>query len=227
MEPITHDPAAKSKRRWQGTAWIASGILLGVFAGVLAQPADVAVAVLSAALVVTTAFYAVRTSQTVEEMRLSRSDLIRAREEDIRPRLRPVILPGITEFDDLRVGITNAGRGHAFDVDVEVCVEPPRRTFPIDSSKGHSHQNPGPRKWKWGFVENGSTWLVKDPIITPGGTSPRVRDFDKHWEHLWLGGTCRDGAGRLVEIDERVELGKADHHRYFVHPYQPPNREGQ
>lgn len=218
MEPL---PPRNHRQKRIHSVWIVVTVVVAVMAGAVAPETDRVIAVLTALLAMTTAFYAVRTAATVEEMRKARLDAEFARRAEIRPRLRPVIMPGVTDFEDLQVGITNAGRGHAFDVDLEICVEPPRRVFPIDSSKGHSHENPGPRKWAWGFVDAGSTWIVREPILTPGGHPPRVRDLERTFTHLWLGGTCRDVEGRMIEVDERLELHHADHHSFHVRPYLP------
>jgi hypothetical protein len=84
---------------------------------------------LTAALVGATIYYALQTRQTVEQTRQTVEQMKAARAAQVLPRLVPTLskLPAA----NVLLEILNAGPGPAFNVDVELILEPngePRRS---------------------------------------------------------------------------------------------------
>jgi hypothetical protein len=152
-------------------------LLFGLFA-----PSDLIIAGLTLALVVITAYYALQTRQTVEEMR-------RARGIAVLPRL--VISIKVLGAGNGWPQITNVGPGAAIDVDARMTLEPSGPDVPWQShviAPDEAHEL---------FVPNADK---------PGQTFYRIDELTSRWTHLHLVATYRDALGGIHRTDERVEI---------------------
>lgn len=141
--------------------------------------ADVAIVVLTAALVLVTAYYAWQNRQMVQEMRAARA-------VSILPKVVvrwTYVGPGVG-FPH----ITNVGVGAALDVNVELSFEP-----------GGGFK----RRWRAAVLTpgDGSDFLLR----APGGFAS-LDDLTTAHETMHLVGTCRDALGAEHTIDESIEI---------------------
>lgn len=141
--------------------------------------ADIAIIVLTAALVLVTAYYAWQNRQMVQEMRAARA-------VSILPKVVvrwTYVGPGVG-FPH----ITNVGVGAALDVDVELAFEP-----------GGGFK----RRWRSAVLTpgDGSDFLLR----TPGGFAS-LDELTQTHETMHLSGSCRDALGNEHTINETVEI---------------------
>jgi hypothetical protein len=174
-------------------------IPLATFIDYLDRHSGAFIALLTAVLVVVTAYYAIQTYRTVSEMK-------RARRESIRPKLA-------LNFHRLgptamSVVIHNAGPGIAYDVNIKLRFEP------LDEATG-VHEQP----WRHNVLGSGQ----RHDFLPPGGLNDNLNTLPATYARIRLLGTMKDSEGREYAVDEtfadlaawRQMLGDA-HQRYVI-----------
>lgn len=143
---------------------------------------DWVLSILTGALVLVTAYYAVQTRGTVNEMKAARS-------AQILPRLVPTLakLPGGQVF----LRIINAGTGPAFNVDVNLFL----------------HPNGEPIRYVVPVMSPGEYQDFQAPGNQPGSTEVRLAAIAAVHETLRLTGECFDALRVRQMVDEAVDLG--------------------
>lgn len=139
------------------------------------------VLILTAVLVLVTGYYAWQTRQTVNEMKSARAT-------QVMPRLVPTLakLPGA----QVLLRVVNAGAGPAFNVDVELLLEPdgePIRYIAPVMSPGEYQDFFAPGKG-------------------PGGSEIQLAAISSVWQTLRLRGACSDALGNAHSMDESLDL---------------------
>jgi hypothetical protein len=163
--------------------WVFSLVLGAVIVilAVVVSPSDQrAIIGLSGALVLVTMWYARQTQEMVREMQAARTALV-------QPKLAPTIGRGAGQV--LMPKVVSVGSGPAFNVDIEVRLEP----------------NGPSTRYATGVWRPG---LAQGLILTEQATQTHVLDEQalEKYQELRVTGTCRDALGNPVQVDEAMDL---------------------
>jgi hypothetical protein len=170
----------------------------------LADPLDfldehqgAAAALLTAALVLVTIYYALQNRQMVIEMRRSRDLAILPKLALDFHRLGPTAVT---------VAIKNVGPGAALDIDISMIWEPLAAGERID------------RRWRRNVLAPGE----QADFMPPGTLNGNINSLPAHYQRIRLKGVMVDAAGKKQNVDEVFdELPKwrevlSDAHQRFV-----------
>jgi hypothetical protein len=156
-------------------------VAVGSFFGSLDKHQGAAVALMTAALVLVTAFYAVQNYRMVAEMQRSRGLAILPKLAVEFHRLGPTAMT---------VAIKNVGPGAALAVDVRLMYDP------LD------HEQFGPQvRWRRSVLAPGE----QSDFMPPGGVNDSVNTLPNTYRSIRLVGSMLDAAGNRHNVEERLE----------------------
>lgn len=142
------------------------------------------VTVLTAALVLITAYYAVQNQRMVKEMRASR-------ELSVLPKLHLDLRP-LERSPAAVVAITNVGQGPAIDVDVALVFEPIEKDAPAPE-----------RHWRTGVLAPGEVQLVVPPHAGEGVM--HFEELGRQYRTVRLTGTLVDSLGVRRPVHDEIQ----------------------
>ncbi len=162
-------------------------------------------ALFTLALVVVTGRYAEQTRLMVGEMRESRKEARRSREQSVLPKLALSLEYRGPTF--ALIVVKNVGPGAALDADIELAFEP---------REGSSYERDG-RPWRTNLIGPGEEHWFFPP--RPGGETLYVEGLAAGFERITLNGTVRDALAVEHRVDEHFddlpgfyELNKGAYH---------------